>query len=266
MNERRQMPELGEDEAALLGAYRAETEMPPELGARVWDRLEAPAPVGLEAAGWSVRGVVVGMLAAAAVIGLWIGAQQLRTSPTRAPAEQAGYQHGGNGSPEAATPREPDAAASKSDTAGSTALPERAPSPDTSAPSIVPGPTDDAAPTGASSGSPAPASNRAPSRRSPASTSTPEPAPTDRLAEENRVLSRARKALLDHAPERALEHLRDHARRFPRGVLSPERQALRAIALCEAGREIEGTAAARGFLRAHPQATLAARVRTVCLK
>jgi outer membrane protein assembly factor BamD (BamD/ComL family) len=86
------------------------------------------------------------------------------------------------------------------------------------------------------------------------------------LAEENRLFARARAALIDEQPEQALARLAEHARRFPEGVLSEERQALRAVALCEAGRDADGDAAAQAFLREHPQAALAQRVRSACLE
>jgi outer membrane protein assembly factor BamD (BamD/ComL family) len=93
----------------------------------------------------------------------------------------------------------------------------------------------------------------------------PEPAPGSTLAEETRLLSRARTDLLEGQPEQALERLGEHARRFPAGLLAEERQALRAVALCEAGHDADGEAAARSFLREHPHAALAQRVRSACL-
>jgi hypothetical protein len=94
----------------------------------------------------------------------------------------------------------------------------------------------------------------------------PAPAPRSTLAEETRILSQARGDLIDGKPEQALVRLGDHARRFPDGMLAEERQALRAVALCEAGRDAEGQTAARSFLREHPHAALAQRVRSACLE
>ena len=129
-------------------------------------------------------------------------------------------------------------------------------------------PTIDDGPAVLTPESPAP---RVPSRRAKTETTSEaprEPAvdPGDDLAEENRLLGRARRALIDEQPARALAQLDEHEQRFPRGVLTEERQALRAIALCEVGREVEGTAAARLFLREHPQAALSHRVRGACLE
>jgi hypothetical protein len=64
----------------------------------------------------------------------------------------------------------------------------------------------------------------------------------------------------------ALVALDDHAHRFPAGVLAPERDAARAVALCRAGRSAEGARAAEAFLAAHPRSPLASRVRASCIR
>jgi hypothetical protein len=77
-----------------------------------------------------------------------------------------------------------------------------------------------------------------------ASHSIPEPpAPSaDTLAEESALLATARSALASGDSRAALRALGDHATRFPRGVLSAERRALTAMALCADGRVAEGLA------------------------
>lgn len=64
----------------------------------------------------------------------------------------------------------------------------------------------------------------------------------DALAEESALLATARSALASGDPKAALRALGDHATRFPRGVLSSERRALTAMALCADGRAAEGLA------------------------
>jgi hypothetical protein len=92
----------------------------------------------------------------------------------------------------------------------------------------------------------------------------PEVAPVDTLAEETRMLARAREALGAGRPNAALSILAEHRRTFPSGRLAPERAALRVIALCDAGRRAEGARAADAFLAAHSAHALATRVRKAC--
>jgi hypothetical protein len=65
------------------------------------------------------------------------------------------------------------------------------------------------------------------------------------------------------APAEALEHLRSHAREFADGTLAPERQGLRAIALCLL-QDPAGVALGRRFLAAHPTSALRTRVHAAC--
>jgi outer membrane protein assembly factor BamD (BamD/ComL family) len=65
-------------------------------------------------------------------------------------------------------------------------------------------------------------------------------------------------------PTLALARLSEHAAKYPTGALSEEREGIRAIALCRAGRAAEGRAAADRFLSSTRKASLAARVRTAC--
>lgn len=274
------LDELDDDALDVLAAFRAEQEIPADVHDRVWARVRAD--VAPPSGRWSSRGLVLGGLAAAAAIAvLWAGGRALRPADTRTRASQAGYERAAATSQEAAEVR-PHGAASEHDSAsatnegaaneGTAAEPEPPPEPAGAATA-----RDDAAsaPTAPEPTGDSPPSRRKPDRRSTAdsrtphaSTDPPDPQPPTQgstLAEENRLLAQARAALLDHRPERALQRLDEHARRFPSGMLSEERQALRAVALCEAGRELEGKAQARTFLLAHPQAALAQRVRSACL-
>lgn len=84
------------------------------------------------------------------------------------------------------------------------------------------------------------------------------------LQEETRLLLSALRASEAGEPERALAVLDEHAARFPRGVLEPERSAERVRALCRAGRIGEARAAGQRFLATERPAHLAARVRSSC--
>lgn len=266
--------ELDDDALAMLRAYRAEERIPAAVHERVWSRVQADAaPRGR----WLRYGVVVGALAAAAMAVLWVGGQVLRSQP-RAPASQAGYEHRAGTSEGAVEPRATAPVQRGSGGPGRAAAEQAAPPSREVAPEGVVGP--EGASHGAASNEPGLATPGADGsvrsggghrgtagddrRARPEPEPEPAPAPGSTLAAENRLLAQARTALIDGQPEQALLRLGEHARRFPDGVLSEERQALRAVALCEAGRDAEGGAAARAFLLEHPHAALAQRVRSAC--
>jgi hypothetical protein len=285
-------PELGADALAMLRAYRAEEQLPEDVHDRVWTRVRAD--VEPSAGRWLRYAAVTGLLAAAAVGVLWMGGQLLRAEP-QAPASQAGYRRGGETPEGTAIPRTPESATPRGHAddgsrvdpsnadAGEGATPEAGAgagkggpaTPEAAAGDPESDRTSDAAPSdgarsprdaATSHGSGRHSAADADRRPTPTEPTPTEPAPGSTLAEENRLLARARAALIDAEPERALTRLDEHARRFPDGVLSEERQALRAVALCEADRDADGEAAANAFLRAHPQAALAQRVRSACLE
>lgn len=89
-------------------------------------------------------------------------------------------------------------------------------------------------------------------------------ADTDTLLAEQALIGVAQKAIRDGDYTRAQTLLAEHRRVFPRGVLSPERQATIAIALCLAGPLSRGQATATAFLEAHPRSPLAGQVRKSC--
>ncbi|MDB4975765.1 MAG: hypothetical protein JWN48_4106, partial [Myxococcaceae bacterium] len=103
--------------------------------------------------------------------------------------------------------------------------------------------------------SPAPAAAAAPARAKSADTqpttaATSEPksgAPASELA----LLLQARK-LVPVDPNAALQILAEHARRFPRGQLAPEREVLRIEALRKLGRFAEANERLRQFRRSYP--------------
>lgn len=85
----------------------------------------------------------------------------------------------------------------------------------------------------------------------------------DALAEELAIVRAVNDSLAGGSAEQALARLDDYHRRFPAGALREEAAALRAVALCAAGRA-DGASAAEAFLRAHPGSLSAERVRRSC--
>jgi hypothetical protein len=84
------------------------------------------------------------------------------------------------------------------------------------------------------------------------------------LREELALVGAAQTSLGAGDPAAALAALDEHARRFPSGALSLERRALRALALCAAGRRDEGRAEAEAFAARAPGTPLAERVAAAC--
>ncbi|MDC0668623.1 hypothetical protein [Nannocystis radixulma] len=102
--------------------------------------------------------------------------------------------------------------------------------------------------------------------RPPAAERTPvgqEPQSDPVLAE--LVLIQKIKDALDAAqPAAALAAIEAHARDFARGSLAEEREALRVVALCDAGERARGERAREAFLRAYPRSAYRERVRAAC--
>jgi hypothetical protein len=91
-----------------------------------------------------------------------------------------------------------------------------------------------------------------------ASATSPE---TDAARVEARLVGEAREALQRRDAATALAVLAEAARRFPRGILLQEREALTISALADAGRRSEAVARAGAFLREFPESPHAERVR-----
>jgi hypothetical protein len=85
------------------------------------------------------------------------------------------------------------------------------------------------------------------------------------LAEEVRLMRNARGALGSGDAQQALGLLREHARRFPRGVLAKERDVSMITALCALGQTKAARVRADAFLKKHPRSPLAERVRRSCV-
>jgi len=81
---------------------------------------------------------------------------------------------------------------------------------------------------------------------------------------ELQALREARDDLRAGRPASAYRRLEDFNRESPRGMLAQERQALSAIALCQAQPGGEAQRRAAEFLRQSPESPLAARVKSAC--
>jgi hypothetical protein len=87
----------------------------------------------------------------------------------------------------------------------------------------------------------------------------------DQLNAEVAVLKRAREELRLGRPAQALEALREYDLRFGKGALDEERQAMAAIAACQAHPGPSARAQAEAFMRSSPNAPLRNRVRVACI-
>jgi hypothetical protein len=87
----------------------------------------------------------------------------------------------------------------------------------------------------------------------------------DQITAEVEVLKRAREELRLGRPARALEALIEYDRRFDRGVLGEEREAMAAIAACQASPGPAAQAGAEAFMRKAPASPLRERVREACI-
>ena len=84
---------------------------------------------------------------------------------------------------------------------------------------------------------------------------------SDQLAQEVALLSRATSALRAGRAGQALSLLNEHQRKFPNGVLTEERRAAKAQALCSLGRQSEGRAE---LSRLTPKSPAAVRAQRAC--
>jgi TolA-binding protein len=85
--------------------------------------------------------------------------------------------------------------------------------------------------------------------------------PASQLSEENRALLQARQALRSNDPAGALSLLEQSQKRFPRGALAEEREALAIEALARLGETTRAAARAQAFSRNYPRSPHAADIR-----
>ena len=86
----------------------------------------------------------------------------------------------------------------------------------------------------------------------------------DRLAEEVSILSQAAKDLRAGNAAKALSALNEHQKKFPSGLLTQERRAARAEALCSLGRFAEADTELSTLVRTAPQSPLTVRAQQRC--
>lgn len=82
--------------------------------------------------------------------------------------------------------------------------------------------------------------------------------------EEAPMLAAALDSLNDGDATAALRELARHAKIHPRGNMREEREALRVVALCKAGRTADAASARTKFLDEYPSSPHASRVKTSC--
>ncbi len=80
------------------------------------------------------------------------------------------------------------------------------------------------------------------------------------LEEEQRLVYGAQAALESRDTNRAFSLLYEHATRFPKGKLTPERQVTHLVTLCRAGKVVDARHELAEFLTNNPLAPLAAEV------
>ena len=90
------------------------------------------------------------------------------------------------------------------------------------------------------------------------------PEPPSALSAETELLAAAQRALNSDAPARALALLDRHRVQFTDGLLTPERDAARILALCALGRVDQAQRARKQFLRDHPDSPHRSRIRAGC--
>lgn len=251
-----------DDDAALLAQIEASIEdgyVPPVLG-------ETPAP----ALDWGhrLRWAAVGAAAAAVVlgVGLTLSGVSLSGNDATAHPEAAGY-NASSSAPEEEARAAVQPNAAKPNAEPTDALPSEAPV------EMEPAPTDPAP----ASAVDAPKAERRPRKPNPATkpgnpaapSSAPQEAPTampDALAQELKLMQRARRAIDAGTPKAALSILAEHRRRFSSGQLREDRMALRVVALCASGNNTTGAREANAFARAFPKSHHLGRVRSSCKK
>ncbi|HEY2513096.1 MAG TPA: hypothetical protein VGI39_19645 [Polyangiaceae bacterium] len=103
-----------------------------------------------------------------------------------------------------------------------------------------------------------------PSRSGSAASKHTAPSADGSVAAEFALLRRVSAALQSGDHRAALAGVREHAHRFPHGVLAEERDTDRILALCALGRRDEATRALTRFDRDYPDSAHGARVHAAC--
>ncbi|PCC71855.1 hypothetical protein SAMN02745121_03207 [Nannocystis exedens] len=86
----------------------------------------------------------------------------------------------------------------------------------------------------------------------------------DPVLEELMLIQQIKDALDADRPASALAAIDAHAQKFARGSLTEEREALRVVALCNAGEVARGERAQQAFMRTYPRSAYRERVRAAC--
>ncbi len=266
----------------LLAGYRDASGPAPDAAARVRARLDELGPPGSAAAeavelgpaptsarrrqGLRALGVAAAAIAAAVGLSWWLHSEQALRSET-ADRSLASDQRADEMSEQSTESRRPHLSAEPLDPAA----PEPgSPLPPTNSDVDL---TSVGSPRGSSS--PAPGRPRGPraSRSSPSDDLGSPPEKTDSshrgdtepdsLAAETQRIAHARARLSAGDPRGALEQLDDYDRRYPRGALREEADAVRAMARCRSNPRAAGPELST-FLRRHPRSLFETQVRNAC--
>lgn len=238
--------ELDPRARAILKSARRARRIPPPVRARVWTRLRRSI--------WRDRmhrpSIIVGasMAAAAAVLLTVVALDPERWSSASEQVRSSASFEATSPAPAEASERT-EVPASASDPTSSNV----SPAPPKAAHEDLPGPLQ----------TPSKKRHGRSLSHPPAPRATTPDAP-DPLLEETRLLEAARQALGRGEPSKALTLVEQSEARFPTPILGEEREALGAMALCDAERPAEGRAAARRFFRDHPASALRASVGRAC--
>lgn len=245
---------------ALLEAYRADRSPTEAMREQMWQRFDASRR---PSRAW-VRATVVAVVAIAALLLLWLSIRELsgETARVRDPGSgsQAPFDRSA-GSPRGTASTRAERTATATATATAPGTPPGTP-PEPTADSVAPPLTDPVLEPSSSrrTSDDRPRPTRPTERTSTHAAEPPPPSPSDDLA----LVEAAEAALRAGDPERALELLHRHEQRFPRAATVEEREALRVLALCAAGRAVEGRGARWTFLREHPRSAYRERIEKAC--
>lgn len=260
-------PPLPAEAIAMLAAYRADEAMPRAARGRVWNAIaDAPADAQVVSApragrwglwiGGGLAAAAVLLLAGHLVLGLGVSTRRTADPTPQAAADRAATPDSdGQAQVRRQAARAVQAPADEVPHTDSATLEREPPSQPVDEPDEGSGRDD-----GRASARPQPHE-----RASGGEDVTPSdgPAGTSDLAAERELIAAAWRALARGSASQARAHAEAHAKRFPAGMLAPERAAVDAIATCrEAGSP--RPALAEAFERAHPRSPLASRVREAC--